>query len=330
MDAVGRFERPGLSRRRVARDRLKALVRLEDAAGAKPAVLFLCVHNAGRSHRQRRPGRCQFRNRAGHGRVRSDPGDSGAVAGRRRRLRVSLGVPRSAGSAATEDSEAAEREAEITDLSRRVLIGAVPAAPVVFAVMAVDLFGATWVPDVLLNRWVQLALIAPVMFYSGWPIHRTGWLTLRHRTADMNSLITIGTIAAFGYSLLVTVAPSLVPEDVREVYYEAVGVIIILILLGRLLEVRAKAGTGEAIRKLIGLQARTATLIRDGAEVDVPVDEVVPSDVVLVRPGEKVPVDGVIVDGRSTLDESMVTRIDPGQRRCRSWSPPARAQNRAS
>ncbi len=217
-------------------------------------------------------------------------------------------VPRLApGSAAGDDHEAAERQAEIADLSRRVLLGAILAAPIVFAVMAVDLFGATWMPGFLLNRWFQLALISPVMFYSGWPIHRTGWLTLRHRTADMNSLITIGTIAAFGYSLLVTIVPSAVPADVREVYYEAVGVIITLILLGRLLEVKAKAGTGEAIRKLIGLQARTATLIRDGVEVEVPIEDVVAGDVVLVRPGEKVPVDGVIVDGRSTLDESMVT-----------------------
>ena len=211
------------------------------------------------------------------------------------------------GSTDTEDHEAAERRAEIRDLSRRVAIGAILSAPVVFAVMAMDLFGATWVPEFMMNRWFQLALIAPVMLYTGWPIHRTGWLTLRHRTADMNSLITIGTIAAFGYSLLVTLAPSLVPEDVREVYYEAVGVIITLILLGRLLEVRAKAGTGEAIRKLIGLQAKTATVVRDGTETEIPVEQVVPGDVILVRPGEKVPVDGVIVDGRSTLDESMVT-----------------------
>jgi Cu+-exporting ATPase len=159
----------------------------------------------------------------------------------------------------------------------------------------------------LLNRWVQLALITPVMFYTGWPIHRTGWLTMTHRSADMNSLITIGTIAAYGYSVLVTVAPSVVPEDVSEVYYEAVGVIITLILLGRLLEVRAKAGTGEAIRKLIGLQARTATVVRNGVEIDLPVEHVVPGDVIVVRPGEKVPVDGVVIDGRSTLDESMVT-----------------------
>ncbi|GJF17824.1 copper-translocating P-type ATPase [Mycolicibacterium cyprinidarum] len=211
------------------------------------------------------------------------------------------------GSANTEDTEAAERQAEIGDLLRRVVLGAILATPVMLAVMASDLLGASWVPEFMLNPWFQLALITPVMFYSGWPIHRTGWLTLRHRAADMNSLITIGTIAAFGYSLLVTLVPSAVPEQVRAVYYEAVGVIITLILLGRLFEVRAKAGTGEAIRKLIGLQAKTATLIRDGAEVEVPVEDLLPGDIVLVRPGEKVPVDGVIVEGRSTLDESMVT-----------------------
>ncbi len=211
------------------------------------------------------------------------------------------------GSADAEATESAEHQAEIADLSRRVGLGAALSAPLVLAVMAVDMFGASWVPEVLLNRWFQLALIAPVMFYSGWPVHRSGWLALRHRTADMNSLITIGTSAAFGYSLVVTLAPAVVPESVRDVYYETVGVIITLILLGRLLEVRAKAGTGEAIHKLIGLQAKTATLIRDGAEVEVPVDDVLPGDVVLVRPGEKVPVDGVIVDGRSSLDESMVT-----------------------
>ena len=118
----------------------------------------------------------------------------------------------------------------------------------------------------------------------------------------MNSLITLGTIAAYGYSLVVTVAPGLFPENVRSVYYEAVGVIITLILLGRLIETRAKAGTGEAIRKLIGLQAKTARVVRDGAEVEVPISEVIPGDVVVVRPGEKVPVDGIITSGASTLD----------------------------
>jgi Cu+-exporting ATPase len=210
-------------------------------------------------------------------------------------------------SAETEDSEAAARRAEIADLGRRVLVGAVLTAPVAAAVMLHEVFGVGGVPELLLSRWLQLVLITPVMFYTGWPIHRTGWLTLWHRTADMNTLITLGTTAAYGYSLLVTLAPGLLPEAVRDVYYEAVGVILTLILLGRLLEARAKAGTGEAIRKLIGLQPRTARVVRDGAEVEVPVEQVRLGEVVVVRPGEKVPVDGVIREGRSTLDESMVT-----------------------
>ena len=212
-----------------------------------------------------------------------------------------------AGLATTEDAEARDRRAEVSDLARRVVFGAVLTVPVVLAVMASDFFHAGWVPGALLNHWVQLALIAPVMVYTGWPIHRTGFMTLRHRTADMNTLVSLGTVAAFAYSLLVTVAPVLFPTDVRDVYYEAVGTILTLILLGRLLEARAKAGTGEAIRALVGLQARTAHLVRDGAIVEVAVESVAVGDVVAVRPGEKVPVDGEVVQGRSTVDESMVT-----------------------
>ncbi|WP_324653798.1 heavy metal translocating P-type ATPase [Georgenia sp. H159] len=206
-----------------------------------------------------------------------------------------------------EDAEERERAAEITDLRRRVLLGAALSLPVVLAVMAVEFFSAAWVPDFLMNPWVQLALITPVMFYTGWPIHKTGWLALSHRTADMNSLITLGTIAAYGYSLVVTFAPGLLPVETRQVYYEAVGVIITLILLGRLLETKAKAGTGEAIRTLIGLQPRTARVVRAGQELEIPIDEVGAGDVVVVRPGEKLPVDGQVVEGTSTVDESMVT-----------------------
>ncbi|MBU5421129.1 heavy metal translocating P-type ATPase [Cellulomonas hominis] len=206
-----------------------------------------------------------------------------------------------------EDGEAAERAAEIADLRRRVLFGAVLTFPVLVAVMAHELFGATWVPDLLMRPWLQLLLIAPVMVYTGWPIHRTGWLALSHRTADMNSLITLGTIAAFGFSLVVTFAPGVLPEDSREVYYEAVGVILTLILLGRLLETKAKAGTGEAIRALIGLQPRTARVVRDGRELELPVEQVMVGDTVAIRPGEKLPVDGEVVSGRSAVDESMVT-----------------------
>src|SRR5690606_16937417 len=106
------------------------------------------------------------------------------------------------GSQETEDAEALARQAEIRDLSRRVLFGAVLTSPVAVSVMLHELFGFDWVPDFLLSRWFQLSLIAPVMAYTGWPIHVTGWLTLRHRTADMNTLITLGTIAAFTYSLI--------------------------------------------------------------------------------------------------------------------------------
>ena len=211
--------------------------------------------------------------------------------------------------AAAESAEGEERErnAEISDLTRRVIFGGLLSAPVLFAVMLVEFFGVTWMPEVLMSRWLQLALITPVMFYTGWPIHRTGWLALSHRTADMNSLITLGTIAAFGYSLVVTVFPDVLPADVQQVYYEAVGVIVTLILLGRLLETKAKAGTGEAIRTLIGLQPRTARVIRDGVEAEVAIEDVALGDMVVVRPGEKLPVDGEVVEGRSPVDESMVT-----------------------
>jgi Cu+-exporting ATPase len=211
------------------------------------------------------------------------------------------------GTPETQDTEAEDRRREIADLTRRVTLGAILSTPVVVAVMAEDLFHATWVPQFLLNHWVELALITPVMLYTGWPIHRTGWLTLAHRSADMNTLVSLGTVAAYGYSLIVTVAPSLFPSDVREAYFEAVGVILTLILLGRLFEARAKAGTGEAIRQLIGLQARTARVVRDGAETEIPIEAVIAGDVVVVRPGEKIAVDGEVVDGSSSVDESMVT-----------------------
>lgn len=207
----------------------------------------------------------------------------------------------------TEDREATERIAERKNLTRRLIVGAMLSAPVLFAMMTHEFFNPTWLPPILLNHWLQLVLITPVMFYSGWPIHYTGWLTLRHRTADMNTLITIGTIAAYSYSLVVTIAPGALPEGLRAVYYEAVGVIITLIMLGRLLEAIAKGGTSEAIRKLIGLQAKTARVFRNEREEDIPIEEVQVGDVVIVRPGEKVPVDGEIIGGRSTLDESMVT-----------------------
>jgi Cu+-exporting ATPase len=205
-----------------------------------------------------------------------------------------------------QEAEAAERHAEIADLARRVIAGAVLTLPVLYAAVAHDLF-RVGVPGALLNPWVQLALITPVMFWTGWPVHRSGWLALAHRSADMNTLITLGTSAAYGYSLIVTLAPSLVPAAVRGVYFETTGVILTLILLGRLIETRAKAGTGQAIAELLGLQPRTARVVRDGAETEIPVAEVVVGDELVIRPGEKIPVDSVVLSGSSAIDESMVT-----------------------
>ncbi|MFA6576571.1 MAG: heavy metal translocating P-type ATPase [Nocardioides sp.] len=244
-----------------------------------------------------------------HGRLLVEPADTAVPPAEVPASPVDDAVPAAApvDGALTQDTEAQARRAEIGDLTRRLIVGLVLTVPVAAAVMLHEGFGVGWVPDILLERWVQLVLITPVMFYTGWPMHRTGWLALRHRTADMNTLITLGTSAAYGYSVFVTLAGTLLPAEVRDVYFEAVGVILTLILLGRLLETKAKAGTGEAIRKLIGLQAKTAHVVRDGTEVEIPIDDVVPGDVIVVRPGEKIPVDGVILAGRSSLDESMVT-----------------------
>lgn len=207
---------------------------------------------------------------------------------------------------AQDESDAAiGRVAEIRDLTRRVVIGAVLTLPVLIAVMG-DALGIN-IPSFLMNHWTQFALITPVMFYVGAPIHTIGWLTLRHRSAEMNTLITLGTSAAYGYSVLATFAPRILPTNVRAVYFEAVGVIITLILFGRLLEVRAKAGTGEAIRALLDLQPPTARVLRNNTEIEIPVEQVVVGDEVIVRPGEKIPVDGIVESGRSAVDESMVT-----------------------
>jgi len=161
-------------------------------------------------------------------------------------------------------------------------------------------------------RWLKLGLALltlPVMAWSGRQFYRGAWAGFRHRTADMNTLIAVGTGAAFLYSLVATLAPGVftragLPADV---YYEAVSAIIALILLGRLLEARAKGHTSQAIRRLAGLRARTAHVMRDGKETELAVEAVVPGDLVIVKPGEKIPVDGVVTEGASAVDESMLT-----------------------
>lgn len=205
------------------------------------------------------------------------------------------------------EAEALARRDEIVDSRRRTIVGVMLTLPVVLATMGMDLLHFTWVPAVLMDPWVQLGLIAPVFFYTGWPIHHTGWLILRRRTSDMNTLVTLGTSAAFVFSALVTVAPSSVPPQLRQVYFEAVGVVLTLVMLGRLLEARAKAGTGEAIRALVGLVPRTARVMHGDVVAEIPISDVVVGDVLEVRPGEKVPVDGIVLDGQTYIDESMLT-----------------------
>ncbi len=172
-----------------------------------------------------------------------------------------------------------------------------------------------WVASqgVVLNLdWVKRGLgllTLPVVLWSGQQFYRGAWSGFTHRTADMNTLIAVGTGAAFVYSAVATIAPGLftsagLPADV---YYEAVAAIIALILLGRLLEARAKGRTSEAIRRLAGLKAKIAHVRRDGTETDIAVEAVVPGDLVIVKPGEKIPVDGIVTEGASAVDESMLT-----------------------
>jgi Cu+-exporting ATPase len=157
--------------------------------------------------------------------------------------------------------------------------------------------------------WVLLVLATPVQFWAGWQFYRGLWIALRAGFADMNTLIATGTSAAYGYSLAVTIAPDLVTRAGAEphVYYDTAAMIVTLILLGRFLEARAKGRASEAIRRLAGLRAKAARVIRKGEEVEVPVEEVTVDDIVLVRPGERIPVDGRVVEGASAVDESMVT-----------------------
>jgi Cu+-exporting ATPase len=169
--------------------------------------------------------------------------------------------------------------------------------------------GQGWILELTWIKWGLALLTLPVVGWSGQQFYRGTWSGIRHRTADMNTLIGVGTGAAFLYSLVATAAPGLflqagLPADV---YYEAVAAIIALVLLGRLLEARAKGRTSEAIRRLAALRAKSAHVLRDGHETDVMVEAVVVGDLVVVKPGEKVPVDGIVTEGASAVDESMLT-----------------------
>ncbi|HXF82899.1 MAG TPA: heavy metal translocating P-type ATPase [bacterium] len=209
---------------------------------------------------------------------------------------------------AAEDYERAARARELRALRRKLIGGALLSLPILWGSLA-HMGLPIWAPAILMNWYVQLALATPVQFWAGWQFYRGAWAQARHRSTDMNTLIAVGTSAAYLYSVAATVAPQWFRSGglAPQVYYETAAIIIVLILLGRYLEARAKGQTSEAIRALMNLQPPRARVLRADGEVEIPVDEVRVGDRIVVRPGEKVPVDGVIEEGRSALDESMLT-----------------------
>lgn len=208
------------------------------------------------------------------------------------------------------DEEQAKRLAESQDLLEKLSLGAIISVVLVVGSLPAMLgLHLPFIPGWLHDPMLQLVLSVPVQFWCGKAFYVNAWKALKHRKATMDTLVALGTSAAYFYSVLATVYPQFFTQQnlKPDVYYETAVVIITLILLGRFLENRARGQTSEAIRKLIGLQAKTARLIRNGEEIDVPVQEVQIGDIIVVRPGETIPVDGELIEGSSSVDESMVT-----------------------
>jgi len=207
------------------------------------------------------------------------------------------------------EKERLVREIELSKMKMKFIIGTFLLIPILLL-----MYGAGFLEKRIgllkeINFFIQFLLATPVQFWAGWQFYVGFWKALRQKSSDMNTLIAVGTSAAYIYSLIVTFAPNLIMVEglMLDVYFDTSSAIIVLILLGRFLEARAKGKTSEAIKKLIGLQPKTARVIKNGEEIDIPVSEVMPGDFVIVRPGEKVPVDGIIREGYSSVDESMVT-----------------------
>lgn len=197
------------------------------------------------------------------------------------------------------DREKAAREAEIRRQRVWLIVSAVLSIP--FLLMMILEFMGSHIMMEIMGPYVQLALATPIQFGAGWQFYRGAYTALRNRSANMDVLVAMGTSAAYFFSLANLMQPGM------HLYFETSAVLITLILLGKLLEASAKGKTSEAIKKLMGLQAKTARVIRGEEETDVPVEEVVPGDIVVVRPGEKIPVDGILMEGHAVIDESMLT-----------------------
>lgn len=214
--------------------------------------------------------------------------------------------------AITQDNDADRtfRLRELRKLQRKLIVGGVISSILFIGGLPMMTgLNLPWIPTWLHNPWLQLVLTTPIQFWSGESFYQGAWKAFKRNTATMDTLVALGTSAAYFYSLFPTFAPSFFRSYGLEpaVYYEISAIVITLILLGKLMESRAKGQTSEAIRKLIGLQAKTARVIRNGKESDIPIQAVEIDDVILVRPGEKIPVDGEVIEGTSTVDEAMVT-----------------------
>src|SRR3989440_686121 len=209
----------------------------------------------------------------------------------------------------------AEENPELRDMTRRLWISLALTLPLLGIAMADMLPGMPlqhalpggWVP------WIELLLATPVVLWGGWPFFQRGWGSVVNRSTNMFTLIALGTGAAYVYSVAATLAPGIFPASFREldgmppVYFEAAAAITTLVLLGQVLELRARSRTGAAIRALLDLTPKTARILRAGTEQDIPLEQVQPGDRLRVRPGEKIPVDGMVLEGRSAVDESMIT-----------------------
>jgi Cu+-exporting ATPase len=211
--------------------------------------------------------------------------------------------------------EEEERNPELVDMTRRFRVSALFSLPLVIMIMG------GYVPGIEMGniiapgirRWVELFLATPVVLWGGWPFLVRGWQSIVTRNPNMFTLIGLGVSVAYGYSVIAALLPGIFPESFRGeggevgMYFEAAAVIVTLVLLGQVLELRARSQTGAAIKALLGLAPKTARRIRDGSEEDIPLEHVRPGDFLRVRPGEKIPVDGVVTEGSSSVDESMVT-----------------------
>src|SRR6185295_18822425 len=204
---------------------------------------------------------------------------------------------------------------ELADMSRRFWIGVALSAPVVALEMGAHIVGAhAWI-DQTLSNWIQFAFATPVVLWAGWPFFVRGWQSLLTRNLNMFTLIAMGTGVAYAYSLIATFVPGIFPQAFRgahggapSTYFEAASVITALVLMGQVLELRAREATSGAIRALLDLAPKTARRVKDdGSDEEVSLDQIHAGDRLRVRPGDKVPVDGVVLEGRSAIDESMIT-----------------------